>query len=164
MSLTCGLIVFSALELKASVQDSPIKINEQPEIRTQLHKIKEDFVLLQFWSPFCAPCGQEVQELNALLKSINHEEKRLFILGIPIQSRKKEIEAFVSHFQPQYEQWIPSKDASKTLSGEIKSVPQIFLFNRERNLVGSWSGKVAIGNILTAINRSKFLKKEGALN
>lgn len=160
-SVVFGLVGISFTFSSVLANGSQALIHDHPEFQSRLQQFKEEYVLLQFWSPFCAPCGEEVGELNSLLKTVNQKEKSLGIVGVPIRSRKKEMDAFISHFQPQYEQWVIGGNLNKIILSNIQSVPRTLLFDRQRKLIKEWGGKISANDILNLIQPTKYPRKEG---
>src|SRR6266699_3417548 len=77
-----------------------------PALLARIQALHTDFVAVSVWSPFCEPCGDEVGALNQALQ-IAGPSGRLAVIGIPVRSRKREIDAFISHFGPKFDQWYP---------------------------------------------------------
>lgn len=118
-------------------------------LRSRLASLPEEYVLVQVWSPFCAPCGQEVSELNALLKTANARARRLAVLGVPVRSRQREVEAFIRHFKPDYDQWQQDKPFQELASSGEIALPWTFLLNRNRAVVKEWVGRVGAAEVLS---------------
>lgn len=125
-------------------------------LKARLSSISEDYVLVQAWSPFCDICGTEVNELNNLTKILDvNSPGKLNVIGVPIQSRKREIEAFVEHFKPKYSQWEPSPDVKSFLEKQ-GVLPLTFLFDSKRKLIKEWIGKVSASEILKVVKPIKI--------
>ena len=112
-----------------------------------MESFSSDYVVVQFWNPYCEPCGKEVSELNAALAAAHNPT--LSVLGIPLQAREQEIASFVRHFQPRYEQWNKSDTRNITLDRVHLTV----LLDRNRLPVREWSGTVKAQDLLLEINR-----------
>ncbi len=117
-------------------------------LRARLASLLEEYVLVQVWSPFCAPCGQEVSELNALLKTANARARRLAVLGVPVRSQPRESEAFIRHFKPDYDQWQPDEPFREFTSSVEIALPLTFLLNKNRAVVKEWVGRVGAAEVL----------------
>ena len=129
-------------------------VDSSQELRTKLESLPEEFVLLQIWNPLCIPCGEEVDVLNETIKTVSSNQRRLHVLATPIQARSKDIASFVDHFHPSYDQWYPKHDFKAFLALQ-HSVPWVLLFDKKRNLVKQWLGKLATSEILHEINSGK---------
>lgn len=125
----------------------------QPDvISDKIKNIDTEYVVVQAWATFCEPCGEEVYELNKTLSLINKTKEKLKIIGVPIQSRKKEIAAFIDHFKPNYEQLIVDSKVSDKFFNNNASVPLIQLFvGKKRLKVKEWRGKITAFDILKEI-------------
>lgn len=127
----------------------------QPDvILDKIKNIDTEYVVVQAWATFCEPCGEEVNELNKILGLINknNAKEKLKIIGVPIQSRKKEIAAFVDHFKPNYEQLIVDSKVSDKFFNNNASVPLIQLFaGKKRIKVKEWRGKITASDLLKEI-------------
>lgn len=147
-----------------------ISITAQASVATQntltakIKNLKSDYVVVQVWSTFCAPCGEEVQELNKALVAANtgYSEKKLSVLGVPVQSRTKEIEAFIEHFKPNYEQLILESSETEFFLKDNKSLPLTLLFSgKERIKVKEWRVKINTAKLLKEIGQLDKNKKRG---
>ena len=114
----------------------------ESSLMTKVQGLKSDFVVVQVWSASCAPCGEEVSELNSALTQINKvpSHLKLAVLGVPVQSRKRDIAAFINHFQPKYEQWTPDASFLEEVSKE-NAVPWTLLYHFGKR-IKEWRGKL----------------------
>lgn len=133
------------------------KQNFPEKIFSKIQDKTSEYVAIQIWNPFCGPCGEEVQELNKALSATSG--KKLSIIGIPIQARKKEIQAFIEHFAPQYEQLSDDDTNSKDFF-KTTAVPWTILFSgKERSKSKEWRGKINATELLAEIKRLDILKR-----
>lgn len=137
----------SALDSNSAAAKKALAVSDG--LRARLASLPEEYVLVQVWSPFCAPCGQEVSELNALLRTANARARRLAVLGVPVRSRQREIEAFIRHFKPDYDQWQPDKPFQELASSSAIALPWTFLLNKNRAVVEEWVGRVGAAEVLS---------------
>lgn len=149
-TLLCLLVLFS---VNARAAIFPVTITAK--IQSQA----SEYVAVQIWSPFCGPCGEEVQELNKALEHSNGiSGKKLSVLGVPVQSRKKEINAFIEHFHPNYEQLTAAQDTEEFF--KTSAIPWTILFSgKERSKVKEWHGKINAVELLAEIERLDQNKK-----
>ena len=123
--------------------------------KSKLKTFSEEYVLLQFWSPSCEPCGTEVKEINDSLKFLNKKTKTLGALGIPIDGRSQEIEAFVSHFEPVYVQWNPDEESKTTIRKKAKGVPWTLLLKKSQGFIKEWTGKITSDVVISTIQKEE---------
>lgn len=140
LSLSVLFFQFFSLVTFAKIDDSSVT----SELSAYLQPVAAPFVLVQVWSPFCSSCGFEVSKLNALAKTVTNDQ--LHILGIPIQGRKQEIDAFVENFKPQFLQWSPGQDFIKKIS-TVGAVPLTFVLNQRRKIIAHWVGPLPISEL-----------------
>lgn len=156
------LVAASASNLLAEASGGSLQIDElrnwSSELERKLVAIPSEYVVLQVWSPFCEPCSEEVGELNAVLQTVNQSRQRLTVLGIPVQSRAKEIRAFVERFKPLYEQWPPDREFKETFS-KVSTVPWTVILGKERRILRQWSGKISSSELLAAVSHFDAAKK-----
>ena len=142
-----SLILFIS-ELQASKDNQKILVPIlSKNLSAKLSQFQNNFILVQVWSPFCEPCSHEVSELNRLLKTRGD----IAILGIPIQSRGEEIEAFIRSFKPQYENWLPDAEFQNYFKIHGKAVPWTLLFNKRLELVHECDVEVMIARKLVFV-------------
>lgn len=123
-----------------------------------LQKLKlmpEEYVVLNVWSPFCAPCVAEVQELNNAVNTANKNKRSLAVIGAALQGRPKEIQAFLEHFNVAYEQ-ITLNTELKSFFDKNPTVPRTLIFNKERILVKEFFGSITAKQILDEMKNSKL--------
>lgn len=123
-------------------------------LNQKMEQISSDFIVLQFWSPFCEPCGTEVKELNLFLQNrvgLNGSKAKITVLGIPVQSRQREIQAFIDHYQPQYDQWFPDRAFNEAFYKLEGTVPLTILLRKGKRLLREWRGTVSARDLRMAI-------------
>lgn len=153
------MIIFLCVTAQAS--------SSQPDaISSKIKSLNSEYTLVQVWATFCEPCGEEVKELNTALEIVNksHTDKKLSVLGVPVQSRKKEIAEFVEHFKPNYEQLMLDSSASDKFLKNNTSVPLNMLFSgKEKSKVKEWRGKITTAELLKEIEQLDQKQKKGNL-
>lgn len=123
-------------------------------ISDKIKTVETEYVVVQAWATFCEPCGEEVRELNKTLITINagKAKEKLKIIGVPVQSRKREIAAFIDYFKPEYEQLIVESKVSEKFFNNNVSVPLTQLFaGKKRIKVKEWRGKIMASELIKEI-------------
>lgn len=119
----------------------------------RLRESPSAYVAVTLWSPQCSVCGEEVKELNRALEVLNAKDpEQLVALGIPLYRRKGEIEAFLSHFKPNYPQ-IEADSALATRALPDHVLPRTLLFRRGGHLIRDWVGKVSASEVIKTVQR-----------
>jgi peroxiredoxin len=98
-------------------------------------------VMLNVWATWCAPCREEMPQLQALHEQFGHRGLR--ILGVSVDSRGSEptIRRFVEEGGYTY---TILHDAADVVSREFRTsggVPETFLIDGDGRLVRRWIGK-----------------------
>lgn len=148
-----GMVLFTVTVVGAVSSE----LESQAVYETLFSKIQNqnsEYVAIQFWSAHCEPCGEEVKEINKALELTNKiTPNKLSAIGIPMQSRKSEINAFIDFFRPNYEQWTLNVSDSNRLL-KINAVPWTILFSREKGIkTKEWLGKTNATELLAEIER-----------
>ena len=121
-----------------------------------LEKIATEFILVNVWSPFCEPCGAEVEILNKIDAESSLKQK-LTVLGVSADGREREIKAFLNHFKPHYQQATVTDKSGRAVLG-LGRVPTTILFDLKRNIIKQWSGKISASEILAAITSQRGIE------
>ncbi|MEK6704177.1 MAG: hypothetical protein AABZ06_00140 [Bdellovibrionota bacterium] len=151
----CGAVVI-ALGLVVSYfafgDVKKIDPRNQAGLMARLSAIPQKYVLIQVWSPFCSGCGKEVSELNAIRPMAKSTPRSVEVLGIPVQSRQREIDAFLEHFKPEYDQWYPDESFKKSVSGGALTLPWLMLFDKTKGIIiKEWHGSVTANELMEAV-------------
>lgn len=145
-------VIFNA----AGVASNPAQwLEHTPTIKNKLKEFSGEFVVVQFWSPYCDACGNEVNEMNRIETKTRSTSSGVKIVGVPVQGRQTEYSAFMEHFKPKYEQlWISKEEASR-FSEQYRAVPVTFLFDKNQKLLKYWIGQVNGSELENNINQPK---------
>jgi len=128
------------------------------DMKGQTHRLADyrgKWVLVNFWATWCPPCQQETPELVAL--HIAHKDKDLVVLGMALDSSKKDVEKFIVKYQVSYPMAVGDYKMAAQL-GDIEALPSSFLIDPKGKLVGFQEGMITREAIET------FLKTESLLN
>lgn len=135
------------------------------EFSSFLENLNKRYVIIQFWSAYCPPCGEEVGELNRLLKATldlkdsNDSNQNwvglaeLAIIGVPIDRRRSDTVAFTNHFRPEYPQWIAKSDSREPILTKEMAVPLVILTGKKEGLIRRWTGKISMEAIIAELNQ-----------
>lgn len=106
-----------------------------PVLLSFLASLPQPYVIIAVWSPFCHACGGEVRHFNRL------QSKHVGVVGIPVASRRREIDLFIEHFKPRYRQWFPNA-RFRSQASAIGQVPWGMLVDHQRHIVDRWYGEL----------------------
>lgn len=97
-----------------------------------LSDFKNKVIVLNFWATWCGPCVHEMPDLEKLYQ--NYKEKGLQVLGLTLQSKKKQIPAKIKKTGVTYPILLDAEPAIKTY-GPFNAVPTTFIINRKGEIV-----------------------------
>lgn len=128
-----------------------IPSNQELAKALHLDSISSEYILINVWSPFCEPCGKEIEQLNQVLSGRNMTPEKLTIIGFPAEGRKKEIQEFIAHFKPNYQQIILDNEA-RPEALQFAKIPYTILLDQERKIIKQWTGPVSTNIILLQLS------------
>ena len=102
-------------------------------------KFKGKIVLVDFWATWCGPC---VGELPNVLKTYQkYHDKGFEIIGISLDQKKEDLEAFLKKKEMTWPQYFDGKGWQSKLAGKygVNSIPATYLIDKE--------GKIAAKNL-----------------
>jgi len=98
------------------------------------------WVIINYWSTTCAPCLQEIPELEAFHK--RHHEKDAVVLGVNYEDIKKSwLQDFVESMKMSYPVLLSSADARSPF-GPIMMLPTTYIISPEGKFMGRQSGAI----------------------
>lgn len=117
--------------------------DDVPEVMTpdkeggfKLSNLRGNYVLIDFWATWCAPCIREMPHLKAAHEA--YAEKGLKVVGFSIDKDKEKYEAFLKKNPTPYRQvYLGAGDATEKLMKAFgkSSIPAIWLIDPEGKLV-----------------------------
>ena len=93
---------------------------------------KGKVIVLNFWATWCGPCVHEMPDLEKLYQ--NYNEKGLQVLGLTLQSKKKQIPGKIKKTGVTYPILLDAESAVNTY-GPFNAVPTTFIINRKGEIV-----------------------------
>jgi peroxiredoxin len=137
---------FSSLLLAGCLALSSITVSavefSMKDMKGQTHRLTDyrgKWVLVNFWATWCPPCQQETPELVALHNA--HKDKDLVVLGMALDSSKKDVEKFIVKYQVSYPMAVGDYKMAAQL-GDIEALPSTFLIDPKGKLVGFQEGMI----------------------
>lgn len=100
-TIMAGIVLLTACHLAAYDSSEPVDFTLQrlhgPEL--SLSSLRGQWVVLNYWATWCAPCRKEIPELSAL----NDEREDIIVLGLAFEDTEPENFAeFLQEFNPSY--------------------------------------------------------------
>jgi peroxiredoxin len=98
----------------------------------ELSKLKGNYVYLDFWGTWCAPCIEEIPKLKSIYEE--YSDKNFIMIGIANDDTKKLIK-FIDKNEVNWEQIIQSDNKSIILDYGVVSYPTTFLIDPAGNII-----------------------------
>jgi thiol-disulfide isomerase/thioredoxin len=92
-ALVAILLTASASALDLGDVPPPIDLPDQDGKRVELDKLRGKLVIVDFWASWCAPCKQEMPELDKLYKK--YGQQGLVVVGVNIDRSEKKMRSFL---------------------------------------------------------------------
>lgn len=108
-------------------------------------------IVLNFWATWCAPCVQEMPELQAL--QMEFQTKDVQLLGIGIDSASNIAEFAQKHqiSYPLFAAGMEGTQLSEAMGNQHKGLPYTVLIDRQSHIVKRYSGRLDIAQLRSDI-------------
>ncbi|MCW8925647.1 MAG: TlpA family protein disulfide reductase [Xanthomonadales bacterium] len=146
-----GLLLLTLLARAAYESDAPVDFSLQ-----QLHghvvslaDYRQQWVVLNYWATWCAPCRKEIPDLSAL-----HEARGdITVLGLAYEDTDLEnFDAFLAEFKPSYPILLVDVYAPPEPFGAPKALPTTVILDPQGYPVKTYLGPVTRETIETFID------------
>ena len=118
-------------------------LKDKDGVHYRLSEQQGKWVLVNFWAPWCAPCLQEMPDLDALQK----QHRDLLVIGVAVLYRKnQEVLDAVRQTSVSYPIVLGNEDIASDF-GEMKGMPTSFLYSPSGKLVGHHDGPLTQADI-----------------
>ena len=107
-------------------------------LKREIVDSKAEMLIVDFWATFCDPCRKQAPVFTNLYKK--YRPKGLSIIGVSFDFDKKKLQKFIDKTRIQYPIYLGNEDVS--FHYNIKSIPTMLVYDRDRNLVQSHVGIV----------------------
>lgn len=133
-------------EFKLITQDQQEINTTKTENGVIFKELEGKVVLLNFWATWCPPCKVEIPHLNTLKEKYNQE---LEVVAITLGERmggltpQDKLNEFISEYKINY--LVTNSEANFKLAdamGGIRTIPTMFLFDKQGNLIQKYVGVV----------------------
>ncbi len=113
-------------------------------------------LLVDFWASWCAPCVNTMKDLEAIFREFRTDS--LMVVGITLDSVGNH--QTVSHIERNeitYPILFDNRTSPTWLAYQVKSIPSLYLVNREGQIIRQWRGASEKSEVEAAI-RSLLVK------
>ena len=122
----------------------------------RLQDFRRRVVLLNFWATWCAPCREEMPELETLTRELG--PRGLAVVGVNFKESKRQVEAFIQEHKLTFPMLLDS-EGQVAERYQVFALPVTFVVDRRGMVVGTvlgirdWVGSDArayLGQLLAA--------------
>ncbi len=115
---------------------------ELPSLDGQLHQLSDyrgDWVVVNYWATWCAPCRKEIPDLSAL----HNSREDIVVLGLAFEDTEIEVfERFLVDYPASYPILLVDVYDPPADLGAPRALPTTFLVDAEGEIVNTWLGPV----------------------
>lgn len=107
-------------------------------------------LLIDFWASWCAPCVKTMKDLESIYREFPTDS--LMIIGITLDSIGNQ--QTVNHIERNkitYPILFDNRTSPTWLAYQVKSIPSLYLVNREGQIVRQWRGAAAKSEVESAV-------------
>ena len=116
---------------------------------SSLSDFRGQWVVLNYWATWCAPCRAEIPELSEL----HVERDDISVLGLAYEeAEKSEFEAFLAEFKPAYPMLLVDVYAPPEPFGVPRVLPTTYILNPRGRVVKAFAGPVTRAQIEAMID------------
>ena len=107
---------------------------------------KNNYILINFWASWCAPCRIEHPLLIELSK-----EKNLKLLGVNFKDKKKQAEFFLNDLGNPYDFLTKDEQGKKSVKFGIYGIPESILVNKDLIIIKKFIGPLSSADFKSII-------------
>lgn len=122
-----------------------LNLTDSKEQKKDLAQYKNDWLMINFWATWCAPCREEIPELNDFFKT-----KKIKLIGIALDDVDS-VNKFTKKIPIKYPSYIIDDingvKLSRSLGNERGVLPFTVIINPKNEVSQVFYGKVKIGEL-----------------
>lgn len=156
---------FSSSECKSQFDVNPEHFFELPLLRTappfnllafsggrdSTENYRGRIILLDFWASWCAPCVKTMKDLEALYQLYRSDS--VVVIGITLDSLgNQKVNEHLARNKITYPILWENRTSPTWLQYGVKSLPSLYLINREGQIVRQWRGAGEKSEIAAALD------------
>lgn len=126
-------------------------INDSESLQSIIRS--NEVTVINFFASWCDPCRKETPELNEFYQS--HQDEPIEIVGINIDDKAANRDAFLEEFDVQYPVYGFSDESASIDAFKINLMPTTFFVDREGEIIRAYIGEVEQRLINNYINYVK---------
>ena len=147
LSLALMALILTAPGLRAAYEsDEPVDftLKRLHGENLSLSELRGQWVVLNYWATWCAPCRKEIPDLSAL----NEARDDIIVLGLAFEDTEMEnFDQFLEEFHPSYPILLVDVYAPPEPFGAPRVLPTTIILNPEGYPVKTYLGPVTRENI-----------------
>jgi len=125
-------------------------LNEKPQA---LSNWQNQFLVVNFWATWCAPCVQEMPELNQLQQEFKTKQVQFLGLAIDSPGNVKEFQQKVSVSYPLLLAGLDGSELSRKMGNQAGGLPFTALINKQGKIVKTYLGRLKIEQLRADITK-----------
>lgn len=154
-----GIYAGNASSSPESPQNGAVKalleksLNDSAGKPQALSQWKNQFLVLNFWATWCAPCVKEMPELSALQNEFKGKQVQILGLGIDSPSNIADFSKKYAISYPLYVAGIDGSELSRQMGNQAGGLPFTVLVDPHGKVVKSYLGRLKMDELRADITK-----------
>lgn len=124
--------------------------------KAQTHKLSEwqnQFLVVNFWATWCAPCVEEMPELNELQQEFKGKDIQILGLAIDSASNVQEFQKKLGVTYPLLLAGVDGSELTRKMGNQAGGLPFTALINKQGKIVKTYLGRLKIKELRADITK-----------
>lgn len=124
--------------------------------KAQTHKLSEwqnQFLVVNFWATWCAPCVEEMPELNELQQEFKGKDIQILGLAIDSASNVQEFQQKLGVTYPLLLAGVDGSELTRKMGNQAGGLPFTALINKQGKIVKTYLGRLKIKELRADITK-----------